>query len=109
MSGDFNETDYKYFKQEFKDLKEHLTRGVSVIEGQLKVLGESFVRRDEFEKRFEKLEKDHKENYGKLESNIDEKLDREDFEPYKKTLGNLNWVVLSAVVCALLALVIKTT
>ena len=107
--SDFNETDYRYFKKEFTDLKDHVTKGLGDIQGQLKILAESYVKRDEFEKRYEKLEALGEKEHKDLREMLHLKLDKEDFEPYKNTLNKLNWAVLAAVVGALLALVIKTT
>lgn len=105
MASDFNETDYRYFKKGFEDLKTSVERGMSDIQGQLKVLNESYVKRDEFKERLGQEAEARKT----LRDDIDKKLDITDFEPFRKTMSNLNWLVLTAVLGALLALVVKST
>lgn len=107
--SDFNETDYKYFKKEFADLKEHILKSTTDIQSQLKILSESFVKRDEFEKRMDRMDSFRDREVKELKDELAKKLDTEDFEPWKSTLSKLNWIVLSTVILAIMGLIIKAS
>ena len=81
----------------------YIREAITKIDTTLAVYDRNFARKDELkeiEKGIEKLHIDIKVELAK-------KVNHDDFDPIKKTLSRINWMVISAVVVGLLALVLK--
>jgi hypothetical protein len=94
---------------------EYIKNSIGKIETTLAVFDRNFARKDEL-KELEKTiiahDKELKEGLGKFEKTIKEglasKTDNKDFEPFKKTMQRINWMVIATAIGALLNLIIKT-
>lgn len=102
-------------------MKESMTR----IETTLAIFDRNFARKDELikiekyiqdnersiQKSVDEMEKNMAKGFDKVERDfkigLDSKVDNKDFDPIKKTLSRINWMLISAVVIGLLGLLIK--
>ena len=85
-----------------KDM-EYVRKSIENIETTIKVYDAHFARKEEVSailKLIEKLDTETKLILSK-------KVDHSDFDPIKRTLYRINWLLIAAVVGALLALLIK--
>lgn len=83
-----------------KDI-EYIKQNVSNINSQLQVMDKNYVRHEELQgimKLFEEVKKQ-----------LDTKLNIADFEPIKSTLTKINWLIIAAIVGAILAIIIKSS
>ena len=82
---------------------EYIKNSLTKIDTTLAIFDRNFARKEELvaiEKLIENLHKN-------VQADLATKVDRTDFDPIKKTLMRINWMVISAVVIGLLALIIK--
>lgn len=92
-----------------KDI-EYIRGSITNIENKFNTIDEKFVKRDELLTAIKGMEDAHKDIKNTIElqkKDIDAKLDIKDFTPIKNVLVRINWILISAVVIALLALVTK--
>lgn len=82
---------------------EYMKNSVLKIETTLAVFDRNFARKDELTK-IEELIKETQKNTKVL---LDSKVDKEDFDPIKKTLQKVNWLMIAVVVGGLLSLIIQ--
>jgi len=90
-------------------IKDSMTR----LETTLAVFDRNFARKDEtdgIKKALENFDKDIAKKLETLDKDFKEtmknKVDRNDFEPMKDTLRKINWLLISAVIVGLLAIII---
>ena len=81
----------------------YILDSVKKIDRTMEMYDRNFARKDEL-KEFEKIFKEFLETNKKA---LEAKVDKTDFDPIKKTLTRINWLVISAVVIGLLALIFK--
>lgn len=82
---------------------QYINQTLQNIGVQIAAMDKNYARKDELrdiEKGLEQIHKDIKVELAK-------KVNHDDFDPIKKTLSRINWMVISAVVVGLLALVLK--
>lgn len=84
----------RYLRRDLNDLKATMKEGFNGVNVQLKIFSEGYMKRDDILK-----------TMAEFQAQIDRKVDREDFKPYKDGINRLIWIVISAVVLALLALI----
>lgn len=85
-----------------KDI-EYIKNTTSKIELTLAVFEKNFAKKDEL-KEIEKLMLGLKKDFI---SELSTKVNQSEFDPIKKTLNRINWIMISGVVVALLNLIIK--
>lgn len=77
---------------------EYIKQSIVSINTQIQIMDKHYARHEDLSA-IVKLQEDFKKN-------LDTKLDKDDFDPIKKTLARINWLVISAIVIALIGLVI---
>lgn len=85
----------------------YMSQAIGKMETSLQNMDAQYVKQGELreiQKDRDEQRKDLLERIIKLE---DIKLDEKDFLPFKNTLTRINWIVISAIVLALLALILK--
>lgn len=94
---------------------EYIKNSITKIETTLAVFDRNFARKDELkelEKTIREQDKEIKDGMTKLEKTVKEgltsKVDSKEFEPFKKTMQRINWMVIATAIGALLNLIIKT-
>lgn len=80
----------------------HIRTSISDIKTTLGVFDKIFARKDELKDIERNVEDIHKE----IKAELSKKVDHSDFDPIKKTLTQINWLLISAVVVALLSALI---
>jgi type VI protein secretion system component VasA len=85
-----------------KDI-EYIKESTRKIDETLKVFDRNFARKDELKE----IEKILEKNYAEIKLEIARKVDHTDFDPIKKILYRINWLLISAVVFGILALIWK--
>ena len=80
-------------------IRESLTK----IDTTLSIFDRNFARKEELKA----IEKSILEIHTDLKKELGKKVDHMDFDPIKKTLQKINWLMITGIVVALLALVIK--
>jgi uncharacterized phage infection (PIP) family protein YhgE len=102
-----NEKDIALIKQEIGYIKSDTTE----IKASLKIMLENYITRKDVEAKVERIQQEMDSRftgvYDRYKELNEKKLDIEDFEPYKTTLRNINWILITAVVGGLLTLVLK--
>jgi len=83
-----------YIKGDLKDIK-----------AKLEILMENYVQREELEARFSRLQSEVDKRFEGAHVRIDSKLDAKDFGPYQSVLQKILWLIISAVMVALLAII----
>lgn len=82
---------------------EYMKTSVVKIEAAIVVFERNFARKDELEN-IENLIIEMQKNTKAL---LDAKVDKNDFDPIKKTLQKVNWLMIAVVVGGLLSLIIQ--
>lgn len=85
-----------------KDIS-YIRESITKIDTTIALFNQHFARKDEMtslEKVMEKMNVEFAEALNK-------KVDKDNFEPIKKTLQKINWMMISAFIVAILSLVIK--
>jgi len=103
-------------------IKESMTK----IETTLAVFDRNFARKEEMSKlektlednergirkMVEQMDREMKKGFDDMEKqltiSLKEKVDSRDFDPIKKTLSRINWIMIAGVVTALLSLIIQS-
>lgn len=80
-------------------IRESLTK----IDTTLAVFDRNFARKEELKV----IEKQIGDIHVDLKNELKNKVDSKDFDPIKKTLSRINWIMISGVIIALLTLIIK--
>lgn len=70
---------------------------------QIAAMDKNYARKDELKEIEKGLDQIHKD----IKIELAKKVNHDDFDPIKKTLQKINWMVISAIIVGLLALVIK--
>lgn len=88
-----------------------MQQDMAEIKAELKAVLAHYVRREEFETKMldfqHQLDKRVDGIHERIVELDKEKLAKEDFEPVKSALSRINWIIISGVVVAILALVIQ--
>lgn len=82
---------------------QYINQTMQNIGVQIAAMDKNYARKDELreiEKGLDQIHKDIKEQLAK-------KVNNTDFDPIKKTLQKINWLVISAVVIALIGIALK--
>jgi len=82
---------------------EYVRKSIDKIDATLAVFDRNFARKDELIA----VEKKIDEGFKALNDKLAEKVDSKEFDPMKKTLQKINWLMIAGVVVALLSLVIQ--
>lgn len=82
----------------------YILDSVKKIDLKMDVYEKTFARKEELTIIQKAIEK----QLAEIKVELDKKVDHSDFDPIKKTLARINWLVISAVIVGLLALIIKT-
>jgi hypothetical protein len=85
-----------------KDIQ-YIRESMAKIDLAISVFDRNFMRKEEAVNLQKQAEDVHKKILQQLES----KLDKSEFEPIRSTLAKINWVIISALVVAVLALVVN--
>jgi len=85
-----------------KDM-EYVRKSVDKIDTALAVYDRNFARKSELDAIQKSIESIHID----LKTELTKKVDHTDFDPIKKTLTRINWILISSVVIGLLALLVK--
>lgn len=89
-----------------KDIQ-YMRESMGKIELAVGLIDKNFARKEELIN-LEKAVQDMAKAWEKKVDDIEKsKVSHDDFDPIKKTLGRINWLVITAVVVGLLALIIK--
>lgn len=86
-----------------KDM-EYVRKSLDKIDNTLLAMDRNYTRRDEFTSTLKVIEGLEKA----LKDGLAMKVDRDDFDPIKKTLSRINWMLIAAVVGRLLTLIVKS-
>lgn len=81
-----------------KDI-EYIKQNIIGINTQIQLMDKHYARHEDLASLLKAQEE--------LKRLLVEKVDKSDFDPIKKTLQRINWLIISAIVGALIALVIK--
>lgn len=82
----------------------YIKDSVLKMETTIGVFDKIFARKDELKEISDSINGIRKD----IKTDLDKKVDKEEFAPIKATLTRINWLVISGVVIALLALIIKS-
>ena len=82
---------------------QYINQTLQNIGVQIAAMDKNYARKDELREIEKGLEQIHKD----IKVELAKKVNHDDFDPIKKTLSRINWMVISAVVVGLLALVLK--
>lgn len=96
-----------------KDI-EYMRKSVTKIEADIGLMDKNFARRDELVN-LEKIvgdlakewEKKQEANTVELNKKIESKVSSTEFDPIKKLLTKINWLLITAVIVGLLSLIVK--
>lgn len=95
-------------EQNFELIKYKLDTLTKSMERVNKFLDEEAIRRIDFEKLQTSVgDKATRAELEMIRGMVEKKLDKEDFQPYKDTLTKINWVIITAVIAGVLALIIN--
>jgi hypothetical protein len=86
-----------------KDM-EYVRKSVDKIDSALAVYDRNFARRSELDAIQKGIESIHTD----LKTELAKKVDHSDFDPIKKTLTRINWLVISSFIIGLLALLVRS-
>lgn len=81
----------------------NILKSVEKIDLRMDVYEKTFARKEELVT----IEKTIESQYREIKTQLDKKVDHTDFDPIKRTLARINWMVISAVIVGLLALIIR--
>mgnify|MGYP001596939778 CR=1 FL=1 len=82
---------------------EYIKGSMNKIETNIILFDRNFAHKDELKYIEESINTIHQE----IKDALDKKVDHSDFDPIKKTLSRINWLIISAIVVALLNLIAK--
>lgn len=81
----------------------YMRESMGKIETTMAMLDRNFARKDEMQAIEKSIEATHKD----IKAELDKKVDRADFDPIKKILGRINMMLITVVVGAVLALIVR--
>ena len=81
----------------------YILESVKKIDLKMDIYEKTFARKEELTS----IEKSIEKQYKDIKVELDKKVDHTDFDPIRRTLARINWILISAVVVGLLALIIK--
>lgn len=82
---------------------QYINQTLQNIGVQIAAMDKNYARKDELREIEKGLDQIHKD----IKIELAKKVNHDDFDPIKKTLQKINWMVISAIIVGLLALVIK--
>lgn len=98
MSSDKEIIDY--LKEDMKSIEIKMENGFRDLNTKIDVFMANYVHKEDFKEK----QKDISDRIEKIEKG---KVDKEIFEPFQKGLNRVNWIVLTAVIAGILALIFK--
>ncbi len=94
-------TEIKYLRRDFNKMEESLEKWIEKFD----TATLNFVSRKEIEGHHKELAKKMDDFHDDFNKGLAKKLDASDFEPYRKIFMRINWIIISAVVLGLLAVI----
>lgn len=96
------EKDIASINKRIDSLKKEVSDGFSKIDRHLEDYAKNYLTKEEYRKDNQVLH----EWKNRVEKEIATKVNNSDFNPIKKTLDKLNWLIISSIVVALLGLIL---